>query len=282
MSIPLDGRHSGLRTPRSGVPWRVLSHGPRDGAWNMALDEAIARAVGAGQVPATVRFYGWGTPTVSLGCLQATPGLIARTVCHERGMGVVRRPTGGRAVLHDDELTYSVCVPLDGFWDRAGVAESFRLIGAGLVAGLRRIGIPATLGKKGDGFSTDARAEACFQIRHMPAILVAGEKLIGSAQRRWDGVLLQHGSLLLGIDLEMQQAVFPAWPRNDSNGGVTSLKALLSNVPPRSDMERALLDGWADILRVTPCPGDLTAAERDAAERLVREQYANPSWTWRR
>jgi lipoyl(octanoyl) transferase len=282
VSIPLDGRHAESRTPCPGMPWRVLSHGPRDGAWNMALDEAIARAVGAGQVPATVRFYGWGAPTVSLGCLQATPGVIAPAVCHERGIRVVRRPTGGRAVLHDDELTYSVCVPLDGFWNRASVAESFCLIGAGLVAGLRRMGLSATLGQKNDGFSTDARAEACFQMRHMPAVLVGGRKLVGSAQRRWDGVLLQHGSLLLGIDLEMHQAVFPTWPRNDSKGGVTSLKALLPSVPPRSDMERALLDGWADTLGVTPYPGDLTAAEGDAAERLAREQYANLSWTWRR
>ena len=282
MSIPPQGRRTESRDPRPVVPWRVLSHGPQDGAWNMALDEAIAQAVGAGQVPATIRFYAWGAPTVSLGCLQATDGAIAPAVCRERGVAVVRRPTGGRAVLHDDELTYSVCVPRDGFWERVGVAESFRLLGAGLIAGLRRLGVSAALGKSDDGPSAEARVEACFLMRRMPAVLVAGKKLVGSAQRRWDGVLLQHGSLLLGIDLEMHQAVFPAWPGKDSHGDVTSLRALLSKVPPRSDMEQALLDGWADILHVTGCPGDLTAAERDAAERLVREQYANPAWTWRR
>ena len=282
MSIPVEARSTGVGNPRLAVPWRVLSHGPQDGAWNMATDEAIAQAVGAGQVPATVRFYAWGAPTVSLGCLQATQGAIAQAVCRERGVGVVRRPTGGRAVLHHDELTYSVCVPRDDFWDRADVTESFRLLGAGLVAGLRRLGVSATLGARDNARSAEARASACFLMRRMPAVLVAEKKLVGSAQRRWDGVLLQHGSLLLGIDLEMHQAVFPDWPRNASYGDVTSLKALLSKLPSRSDMEQALLEGWADILHVTGCPGDLTADERDAAERLVSERYANPAWTWRR
>ena len=120
MPILVDGRRTGSRTPCRVAPWRVLSHGPQDGAWNMALDEAIARAVGAGQVPATVRFYAWGAPTVSLGCLQATQGAIAPAACRERGVGVVRRPTGGRAVLHDDELTYSVCRASGGLLGSCG------------------------------------------------------------------------------------------------------------------------------------------------------------------
>jgi lipoate-protein ligase A len=194
---------------------------------------------------------------------------------------VVRRPTGGRAVLHDDELTYSVCVPLDGFWGRVSVTESFRLIGTGLVLGLRRLGVAASLGECGGGAPARDRAAACFQMPRMPAVLTAGRKLVGSAQRRWETALLQHGSLLLGVDLEMHQAVFPAWPRDDPSRGVTWLNALLPEAPRRVDTERALMDGWAEVLSVRGGPGDLTGLERQEAERLVVARYGNPAWTWR-
>jgi len=273
-----DRRAVGAESPSARV-WRVLSDGPNDGPWNMAVDEAIAGAVGAGRVPPTVRFYTWGTPTVSLGCLQAARGAVATEMWGQGGLSVVRRPTGGRAVLHDDELTYSVCVPLDGFWGRVSVTESFRVIGAGLVVGLRRLGVAATLGECG-GTARD-RSSACFQTPRMPAVLTAGRKLVGSAQRRWETVLLQHGSLLLSVDLEMHQAVFPAWPRDDPSRGVTWLKALLPEAPRRVDTERALMDGWAEVLGVSGGPGDLTGLERQEAERLVVARYGNPAWTWR-
>jgi lipoate-protein ligase A len=249
----------------------------------MALDEAIARAVGAGRVAATVRFYAWRAPTISLGCLQAARGILAQEVCRERGIGIVRRPTGGRAVLHDEELTYSLCLPLHGFWGGLSVAESFCLIGEGIAAGLRRLGVTATPGKVGGArLATHGRATTCFQVPQMPAILAEGKKLVGSAQRRWEGVMLQHGSLLLGVDLEMHQAVFPAWPRSDPGRGVTSLKALLPKMLPRVELEQALLDGWAEVLDFRGAPGDLTDTERRAAERLVALQYGTAAWTWRR
>jgi lipoate-protein ligase A len=248
----------------------------------MALDEAIARAVGAGRVAATVRFYAWRAPTVSLGCLQAARGILAQDVCRERGIGAVRRPTGGRAVLHDEELTYSLCAPLHGFWGRLSVAESFCLIGEGIAAGLRRLGVAAIPGKVGGArLGPQGGATPCFQIPAMPAILVDGKKLVGSAQRRWEGVLLQHGSLLLGVDLAMHQAVFPAWPRSDPGKGVTSLKALLPTIPSRAALEQALLDGWGTVLNLRGARGELTETERRGAERLVAVQYGTAAWTWR-
>ena len=275
MSSDLTGRGADGPAAPAATSWRVLSDGPGDGPWNMAVDEAIAQAVGAGRVPPTVRFYAWGTPTVSLGCFQAARGAVAPETGGRRGIGVVRRPTGGRAVLHDDELTYSVCVPLDDFWGRVSVTESFRLIGTGLVLGLRRLGVAASLGE-GDGAPARERSAACFQLPRMPAVLTAGRKLVGSAQRRWETALLQHGSLLLGANLEMHQAVFPAWPREDPSRGVTWLRALLPEAPGRPDMERALMDGWAEVLHVRGGPGDLTSLEREEAERLVARRYGNP------
>jgi lipoate-protein ligase A len=118
--------------------WRLLQDGPADGAWNMAVDEAIARAVGDGMAPATLRFYTWSAPTVSLGYLQKTPGGVDLAACGEQGIAVVRRVTGGRAVLHAAELTYSVAVPLEGAWRSLSVGESFALFCRGLIAGLAR------------------------------------------------------------------------------------------------------------------------------------------------
>ncbi len=264
------------------ITWRVLSHGAQDGARNMALDEAIARAVEAGTVAPTVRFYAWNAPTVSLGCLQAAREAVEREACERLGVRIVRRPTGGRAVLHDDELTYSVCVPLDRSWAGLSVGESFRRIGEGLVAGLRRLGVTATLAKAGAALAGPAQAGACFQTPRMPAVLAAGKKLVGSAQRRSGGAILQHGSLLLGVDLGLHQAVFPSWPREDPGKGVTWLKALLEKIPPRFAIERALMDGWAAALNVRAVPGELTAVERHEAEQLALTRYGTPAWTWRR
>lgn len=277
-----EGRPGVHREPPDATAWRVLSDAAQDGAQNMAVDEAIARAVESAEVPPTLRFYAWKRPTVSLGFLQAAGGAVTREACDRLAVGIVRRPTGGRAVLHGDELTYSLCVPLDQFWTRCSVGESFYWIGEGLVGGLRCLGIDAALGRTAGVSENGGAAQACFQTPRMPAVLVAGKKLVGSAQRRWGGVLLQHGSVLLGVDLPMHQAVFPGWPREDPGAGVTWMRALLCDMPSRSDLEQALLRGWMKVLNIRGVPGELTSSERCAAERLVVTRYATPAWTWRR
>lgn len=273
------GRHG----ERCGaVAWRVLSDRAQDGPWNMAVDEAIARAVEAGEVAPTVRFYAWSTPTVSLGCLQAARRAVERDTCDRLGVAIVRRPTGGRAVLHDDELTYSVCVPLDRSWAGLSVEASYCRIVEGLLLGLRRLGITAMLGAAGNPPSVSGGAEACFLMPRMPAVLAGGKKLIGSAQRRFGGAILQHGSLLLGANLALHQAVFPSWPRQDAGSGVTWLRALLADVPTRPAIERAVVGGWEAGLGIRAVPGELTTSERRAAEQLVATRYGVPAWTWGR
>lgn len=272
----------GIGVAPTAPAWRLLSHPASDGPWNMAVDEAIARSVGTGQAPPTVRFYAWHPPTVSLGCLQRADGAIAVDGCRRLGVAVVRRPTGGRAVLHDRELTYSLCLPLDRVWGRLTVAESFRLASQGLLVGLRGLGAPAVLADGTGESRTVEGTEACFQRRRMPAILVRGRKLLGSAQRRWNTVLLQHGSLLIDVDVGMHQAVFPTWTRDGTNDGVTGLKGVLADVPPRAALEAALLNGWREVLGMAWQPAELTVREREEAERLVGMRYGDPAWTWRR
>jgi lipoate-protein ligase A len=265
----------------SDLHWRLLRDGPADGAWNMAVDETIARAVGEGRVPPTLRFYGWSRPTVSLGYSQRSDGAVDPGACKRLGIDIVRRPTGGRAVLHVYELTYSAAVPTNGSWGGLSVRESFLRMGQALIVGLKRLGVAATVEDGKGGRSALPRTSACFQMLRMPAILVGGRKLIGSAQRRWEGTLLQHGSLLLQFDAAMHQAVFPTWPR-DPTRDVVWLAGLLGGLPPRSAVEAALAAGWADVMGAVCAPGTLAAEERRQAEVLVQTRYGNAAWTHQR
>ncbi len=261
--------------------WRLLRDGSREGSWNMAVDESVAHAVGQARVPPTLRLYGWSQPTVSLGYFQRSKEGVDWAACGRLGISIVRRPTGGRAVLHAQELTYSAAFPTNGFWGNLSVADSFSLIGHALVAGLRRMGISAAIGP-GTAEHPDPSCSgrhACFQLHRMPAILVAGKKLIGSAQRRWGRSVLQHGSLLLGFDIATQQAVFPTWNRPAED--VTWLGALVGTLPAQEVVEAALASGWGESTGARVTPGALLAEEVQAAEGLVRSRYGNPAWTLR-
>jgi len=262
--------------------WRLLYDGPADGPWNMAVDEAVARAVGDGRAPATLRFYAWKTSTVSLGYLQRAPGGVDLSACRREGIGLVRRITGGRAVLHADELTYSVSVPLQGSWRSLSVSGVFTRIARGLMAGLERLGVKTSLGEYQTSAPGGQQGGACFLLRRMPALLVDGRKLIGSAQRRWDRSFLQHGSILLGFDPYLHQRIFPAWPRDDPAAGVASLRALLGTLPPVGDLVAALSSGWYEALGVSCVPGELLPIERQAAGNLARSRYGDPVWTFQR
>ena len=125
--------------------WRLLRTGKRSGAENMAIDEAILIAGGEGKVPPTIRFYGWEPPTLSIGYFQRAAREVDLERLRERGVGLVRRPTGGRAVLHDKELTYSVIAPENLPGMPSSVIQSYRLISTGLLEGFRRLGLSAEM-----------------------------------------------------------------------------------------------------------------------------------------
>ncbi len=258
--------------------WRLLRHAPGEGAWNMAVDEAVAAAVGAGQSRPTLRLYGWRRPTLSLGYLQAAGPGLDLNACHALGIPLVRRPTGGRAVLHHRELTYSLAVPLEA-WGGQAVPARFRTVASALTAGLRRLGVDAVVAEDRASAGGAPRG-ACFRLRGMPAILCGGRKLVGSAERRWEAVVLQHGSLLLAFDADLHRAVFPEWERPESQ--VACLEAVLGRVPPPAELSAALTRGFADVFEVRWECGDLSPEEERAASGLVGARYADPAWTFRR
>jgi len=261
----------------TGSCWRLLVEGPVGGAWNMAVDEAVSEAVGRGEAAPTLRFYAWERPTVSLGALQRFPGGVDVSVCRGHGIPLIRRMSGGRAVLHAAELTYSVAVPRIGAW-HGSVPEVFRRLCEGLVAGLARLGIRATLGD-GRPFREGPGAGACFLLRQAPAILVAGRKLVGSAQYRSDRAVLQQGSLLLDFDPTLHLALFPGWPHHHPTAAVTCLRELLGRIPARKLLIAALCRGWQECVGPVGAREALTPAESARATHLVRIRYGTEAWT---
>jgi lipoate-protein ligase A len=262
-------------TERIGAAaWRLLDTPPADGAWNMALDEALAESVREGGAP-VLRFYRWSPPCLSLGRNQPADGRYDPEALRARGLDVVRRPTGGRAVLHDRELTYSVAVP-DGVLGPPRAAYS--AVNRALVAGLRRLGVDAsTQGETGRRAPLPSLAP-CFAEPVEGEVVAGGRKLVGSAQRRLDGVILQHGSLPVEDD---QSTVADLLREPAGADAPAALAPLLGRAPEWSELVEALAAGWREALGVALARGDPTGAERGRAG-VLRRHYASPAWTWHR
>jgi lipoate-protein ligase A len=259
----------------------------------MAVDEAIAVMVGQGEVPPTLRFYGWQPPCLSVGRFQPVAGAVNLDACRARGFDLVRRPTGGRAILHDTpdrELTYSLSISQNDPRVAGGVLTSYRAISAALVRGLERLGVPAQL-TPAHGYALHPETAACFDQPSDYEITVGGRKLVGSAQARSGGMILQHGTVLLDVDLMALVAVLhppagvtPEAFQDHLTDRLTSLRQARSVGRPTAfdEAATALTDGFREVFEVVLEPGELTAAERQLAETLRREKYAAESWTYRR
>ena len=262
-----------------GGPWRLLDTPPAPGAWNMALDEALAASVRGGGPP-VLRFYRWSPPCLSLGRNQPARGRYDEAELRRRGIEVVRRPTGGRAVLHDRELTYSVAVA-DGAL--GSPRQAYAAVNRALVAGLRRLGVGATLQPNTGRRAAVPSLAPCFAEPAEGEVVAGGRKLVGSAQVRQRGVLLQHGSLLLE-DGQRQVRELLLGPSPDGGGGEddegpTSLAALLPRLPSWDELVAALAAGWEEATGTRLERGEPTPVERERA-REAEARYAGAAWTW--
>lgn len=268
--------------------WRLVISPPAAGPWNMAVDEAILESVSRGEQPSTLRLYAWDPPCLSLGYAQpATDADLA--ALQSRGWDLVRRPTGGRAILHTDELTYSVSAGHSEPRLAGSVLESYRRIAAALLAALQSLDIPAqssALAQPATG--TDPKGPVCFETPSNYEITSQGKKLVGSAQARRKEGVLQHGSLpLLGDLTRITQAlVFP-----DSAAQVAASDRLLERASTAEQILGYPLDwqkaagacAWAfeAVLNLDLQSGDLSPTERARAAGLVADKYSHPSWTFR-
>jgi lipoate-protein ligase A len=248
--------------------WRLILDGRLDGEWNMAFDRAVQQAHAAGEAPATLRLYGWSRPTVSLGRFQRLEGIDSEA-CRAGGLDVVRRFTGGRGVLHDDEVTYSVVAGLKDGVPR-GVVASYAHLSGPLVAAYRALGVEAALNARPRG---DAGSAACY-LHASKADLSAGRsKLAGSAQVWLTDTCLQHGSVTLTRDVAREARVFKLDER--SAAALARTTAVLDDVcerlPSREVVTDAICRAFSEVLGVCIEPGEPTGAELDRARSLLAE-----------
>lgn len=285
-------------------PWRLLSGYAVPSVLNMAIDEVLLESVIAGGAP-VVRFYTWQPATISLGVNQAV-GEIDLAECACRGFGVVRRLTGGRAVLHQHELTYAVIAREHDLRVSGGVVESYRKISAALVEGLGSLGtavelappnpaqLRATASRHGGvedagSQNVDSSRAVCFDAASAYELTAGGKKLVGSAQARRGGALLQHGSILLDIDWDAWVSVFKyateagkqrAYSKLPSR--MTSLKHELGREVSAAEVANALQAALEHVFSVDLESGNLTQDEEGAAMRFAADKYGSDEWTLRR
>jgi lipoyl(octanoyl) transferase len=278
-------------TPYPRATWRLLLSPLSDGPTNMAVDEAILQAIAEGQGRPTLRFFGWTPPCLSLGYAQPAAE-VDRQRLAQLGYDLVRRPTGGRAILHTDELTYSVIAPMDEPRVVGGVLESYQQLSAGLLAGLHHLGLGVRADKTYAGSEAAAKGPVCFEVPSNYEITVgdgaAPRKLLGSAQVRKRGVVLQHGALPLTGDLgricdvlvfESEAARQVARARLHQRAA-TVAEVLGVEIDWRQAAE-ALAQGMAEVLNLALEEARLSPREAALAEKLRAEKYATAAWNER-
>jgi len=266
--------------------WRLILTPPAPGAWNMAADEAILEAATRGDVPPTLRLYAWDPPCLSLGYAQPATDVDFERLS-KNGWHLVRRPTGGRAILHTDELTYSIAGPQDEPRLAGGVLDSYRRLSLALLDALQRLSVAASAdAQPSTPLNSQQKGPVCFEVPSNYEITVSGKKLLGSAQaRRHEGVL-QHGSLPLTGDLARitRALAYPTDQDRQRAAGrllerAATLESVLGHSMPWDQVARAFIEAFPEILDLELQPAELSAAEISRAATLVNEKYASDAWT---
>lgn len=267
--------------------WRLIEHPPAEGAWNMAVDEAILESVFSEESPATLRLYAWVPACLSLGLAQPFAEVDTQALALN-GWDVVRRPTGGRAILHTDELTYAVIAPETEPRVRGGVLESYLRLSQALLEALYLLGLTPQANEKMSEEKPNKPNPVCFEVPSNYEITVNGRKLIGSAQARRKEGILQHGALPLKGDLTriIHALTFPdeitrEKAKNRLLEHATTVERELGNAPDWQHASDAIQQAFQKTLNLVLVPGDLTDKEVQRAQILKIEKYGHPSWTKR-
>jgi len=267
--------------------WRLLLSPALPGADNMALDEALLESVSARRQPPTLRLYRWQPACLSLGHAQPADQADGDRLA-ALGWDLVRRPTGGRAILHIDELTYSITTPIDHPLVAGGVLGSYRLLSQGLLAGLSALGITADTAPERALSEPDRSNPVCFEVPSAHEITAGGRKLIGSAQLRRVAGVLQHGSLPLQGDLGricLGLAYAREADRQAAAGRVrrraATLEELLARPVAWDQAAEAMADGFRRALGLRLFDAAPSEEETARAAELRRQRYAADEWTRR-
>ena len=267
--------------------WRLIEHTPAIGAWNMAVDEAILESVYSGDSPPTLRLYAWQPACLSLGLAQPF-NEVDMAALSTRGWDLVRRPTGGRAILHVDELTYAVIAPETEPRVKGGVLESYLRLSKALLESLRILGLSPEANQKTQNGDSTKPNPVCFEVPSNYEITVNGKKLIGSAQARRKAGILQHGALPLSGDLtriisalHFTDEASRISAKNRLLAHATTVEKELGNAPDWQEASAAFQKAFQFKLNLNLEQSTLTESENKRAQELMQNKYAHTSWTQR-
>jgi len=282
------------------MEWRLIKDSYHTGFMNMAIDEAIMIAHREGLVPPTIRFYQWSPPAVSLGYFQDLKKEIDVDACKNLGINIVRRPTGGKAVLHDKELTYSFIIKENHPLVNDSILETYKKISGGMIRGLSYLGIKAELVPLREKLkSTPSGNEAkskiphsniksiCFSVPSQYEVQVMGKKIVGSAQVRKREIVLQHGSLLIELEKDKLFSVFnfpsvQIRERLKIRFKATSLEEILKRKISFSELSEILPGGFEEEFGVRLVEGKLTEQEEKISKELLENKYSTYEWNYER
>ena len=273
--------------------WRYIDSGYGSASFNMALDEALLDWHSEGKIPPVIRFYGWNPASLSIGYFQRIEREIDMEVVKKHGLGFVRRPTGGRGVLHEHELTYSVIVSEEHPEMPKTVTEAYRVISEGVLKGFQNLGLEAYFAVPRTDEEKNAlkspRSAVCFDAPSWYELVVEGRKVAGSAQTRQKGVILQHGAILLDLDEDKLFSLFKY-----SNERVkermqkafktkaVAIKELSGRTVTMDEAITAFRDGFAEGLNIKLEPYTLTDEEMAYVQHLAKTKYESDEWNYKR
>lgn len=273
--------------------WAFIDSGNCSPSYNMAMDEMLMRWHSTGRIPPVIRFYGWNPATLSIGYFQQSSKEISMLKVKEAGIGFVRRATGGRAVLHEHELTYSVIVSEEHEKIPANVTEAYRVISEGLLKGFQQLGfdayfsVPATEEERQK--LRDPKSAICFDAPSWYELVVEGRKIAGSAQTRQQGVVLQHGSILLDLDHDKLFALFQYKDEEAKAkmiAGFGNKAVAIHDLSDRrfsaEEVKAAFKIGFEEGLQIQLQNYQLTDEMHDEIQQLCKEKYDNDEWNFMR
>lgn len=272
--------------------WYFINSGPSSPSFNMALDEALLTWHSENRIPPVIRFYEWSPATLSIGYFQKVYKDIDLESVKKLGLGFVRRPTGGRAVLHEAELTYSIIVTEQHPKMPATVTEAYRILSEGLLLGFQQLGlqanfsIPDTEEKQQD--LKKPKSAVCFDAPSWYELVVEGKKVAGSAQTRQKGVILQHGSILLELDEEKLLSVFK-FQSDDQKEKMkqklpekaVAINQLMKHPVTIKNCVDAFKKGFEEALDIELVPYNLTEEQIQFVRKIELEKYANDEWNFK-
>ncbi|WP_059747273.1 biotin/lipoate A/B protein ligase family protein [Staphylococcus haemolyticus] len=272
--------------------WNFINTGSHDPYYNMAMDEALLNFVSRGEIDPVVRFYTWNPATLSVGYFQRLKKEIDIDKVNEKGFGLVRRQTGGRGVLHDKELTYSVIVSEEHPNMPSTVTEAYRVISEGLLEGFKLLGFEAYFAiprsKEEREKLKQPRSAVCFDAPSWYELVVEGRKIAGSAQTRQKGVILQHGSLLQDVNVDelFDMFIFKNDRLKDKMKKAFVDKAVaINDIADRhisiEEMEKAFEEGFKKGLNIEFKP--LTLSDQQIKEvKELEEKYRSDEWLYKK